>query len=363
MQNNNFIADCVKQPGYWLADTGAESIVVSSRMRLARNLRGASFPGWAGEEETRGIWRKFAEILPRLPQLHDAVALEMSDLSRVDKEVLVERRLISRELADKTAGSGLIARKDESVAIMVNEEDHLRIQCIRPGLGLRELWKLADNIDSAAERHAPYAFSKSLGYLTACPSNVGTGLRASVMLHLPGLSLVNEINPIIKGVNKIGLAVRGMWGEGSEASGNMFQISNQVTLGETEETLINRLEQIVLEISEHERNARARLMQRKDYFVLDHIGRAYGILSNARMLNSAETLDMLSALRLGIELDIVRDWDVAAINRLFMCVQPGHLQKAEGKTLGAEKRDLARARVAREMLAATKKRAGSPLEP
>jgi protein arginine kinase len=249
---------------------------------------------------------------------------------------------------------------------MVNEEDHIRMQAMSPGLNLRELWRQIDAVDSemesgfnlpessGADRRAPagYAFSPQLGYLTACPTNVGTGMRASVMLHLPGLVLMNEINSVLKAVNKIGLAVRGLWGEGSAAAGNMFQISNQMTLGETEQTIIGRLEKIVLEIAGHEKNSRERLMEQKKNQLRDHIGRAIGILTNAHLLNSKETLDMLSALRLGLETGLVGGWSRAMIDELFVLTQPGHLQKLEGKFIGAEKRDLARARLVRSRLLA-----------
>ena len=216
---------------------------------------------------------------------------------------------------------------------------------------LRDLWSRIDLIDTAIEQRATYAYSSRLGYLTACPTNVGTGMRASVMLHLPGLVLMNEISSIIKGVNKIGLAVRGLWGEGTDASGNMFQISNQTTLGEREENIIGRLEQIVLEIADHEKNARARLLQQRENRLRDHIGRAMGILTHAFMLNSRETLDLLSALRLGIDMGIVVDWPKNLLDELFLLIQPGHLQKLGGRHIGSEKRDLARARLVRERLA------------
>ena len=339
------VDELLKKPGAWMKVGAPPGVMVSSRVRLARNLEGVAFPGWAGEEESLRLWQGLRPILEALPGCAASVALEMEGLSRVDKEILIERHLISRDLAQKRRGSGLVFKDDETVVIMVNEEDHIRMQAMSPGLNLRGLWRTIDGIDTDLERQVRYAFSPRLGYLTACPTNMGTGIRASVMLHLPGLVLMNEINPIIKGVNKIGLAVRGLWGEGTDAAGNMFQISNQATLGETEDTIISRLEQIVLEVEEHEKHAKERLLQQKAISLRDHVGRAYGILTHACLLNSKETLDMLSALRLGIELDLLREWSASMIDELFLLIQPGHLQKVEGKIIGAEKRDLARARL------------------
>jgi len=345
------IDDLLKQPSAWLNIGSNTGSLVSSRVRLARNIDGRLFPDWAGEEESVHLWHDLRSVLASLSTCQLPVVLEMGELNRVDKAVLIERHLISRELAEKGAGSGLVFQHDESISIMVNEEDHLRMQAMSTGLDLIGLWETINRVDSEIESHINYAMSPQLGYLSACPTNVGTGMRASVMLHLPGLALMNEIDPIIKGVSKIGLAVRGLWGEGTEAAGNMFQLSNQTTLGEKEETIIRRIEQIVLEIAEHEKNARARLTQQKEHLLRDHVGRSYGILSQAHLLDSRETLSMLSHLRLGIDMGIVVGWDKAMIDELFLLTQPGHLQKMEGKRIGAEKRDLARARLVRRRLA------------
>lgn len=350
------VDDLVKQPGAWLEVGGNTGIMVSSRVRLARNLAREAFPGWAGEAELARIRERLGCAIDSPELLGIPLVIEIPDLSRMERDILVERHLISRDLAEKGRGSALILRRDETLAAMLNEEDHLRLQAMSPGLNLAACWKRVDALDTAIESRLEYAFSQRLGYLTACPSNVGTGMRASVMLHLPGLVLMNEVDGVIKGANKIGLAVRGMWGEGTDASGNMFQISNQTTLGEKEEDILGRLERIVLEIAGHEKNARLRLLERKAISLRDHVGRAYGILSQAQLLNSRETLDLLSALRLGIDLGLVADWSKAAIDELFILIQPGHLQKIGGKTIGAEKRDMERARLVRERLAARGRR-------
>jgi protein arginine kinase len=342
----------LKQAGAWLSMGHETGIVVSSRIRLARNISQAAFPGWAGEEECDKIWQRLQPILRGLKVLQPSLAINMTDVDELDRQILFERHLISREFAEKAKGSGIVLRMDEGLSVMVNEEDHLRLQAMKPGLDLRGTWQAIDQLDNEIEQQVPYAFSTRLGYLTACPTNVGTGMRASVMLHLPGLVLMNEINPVIKGMGKIGLAVRGLWGEGTEATGNMFQISNQITLGEKEEDIVTNIEQIVLEIIEHEKSARTRLLDKKDPIVKDHVGRAFGILSHAHILSSKEALDLLSGLRLGIDLGILKAIEGPVVDELLLLTQPGHLQKMEGKVLKTKERDRARARLVRGRLGA-----------
>lgn len=344
--------DLLAQKGAWLAEVGAgqEGIVVSSRIRLARNLEGVAFPDWAGEEECLRVDAQVVQALASLSLLSPGMVLDMSGLSLADKDFLHERHLISMELARKGRGSSLVMREDETLGVMINEEDHLRLQAMRPGFCLNELWSEIDALDSAVEGKVRYAFSETLGYLTACPTNVGTGLRASVMLHVPGLRLANEIEPIIKGIGKLGLVVRGLLGEGTEASGNMFQLSNQTTLGEPETVIVDRLTHIVAEVAQHERNARVRLMEQRQSRVRDFVCRAFGVLSHARLLGSAETLDLLSGLRLGVDLGIISGLGMPEVNRLTLYCQPGHLQKLTGRTINAQERDEIRAERVREVL-------------
>lgn len=340
--------DLIRRPGMWLKAAESNGVVVSSRIRLARNIDGVAFPGWAGEDECARVQGLLRDALTRVPSLQPGLITDMTDLALVDREFLRERHLISNELAQKSKGSGLVIREDEVLSVMVNEEDHLRLQAMRPGLQLAELWREIDALDSELERALHFAFSPTLGYLTACPTNVGTGLRASVMVHLPALRLLNEVEPMIKGLTKIGLAVRGLQGEGTEASGNMFQISNQTTLGESERGIIERLEQIATEVAEHERHGRARLMEQREAQVRDHVGRAYGILRHARVLSTSEMLDLLSGLRMGCELGMIKGLEVEAIHRLMLATQPGHLQKLEGRSINPDERDRLRARVVRQ---------------
>ena len=351
------IDELLAQSGSWLSPGSDTGIVVSSRIRLARNLQATPFPGWAGEEVREQIWNRLRPLFEELPAFKGGLMAHMAEVDELDKHILFERHLISREQSERGRGSALVASADETLAIMVNEEDHLRLQAIRPGLDLNRTWVSINHIDDEIEHKVRYAFSTRLGYLTACPTNVGTGMRASVMLHVPGLVLMNEINPIVKGMNKIGLAVRGLWGEGTEATGNMFQVSNQISLGEKEEAIIANLEQIVLEIVEHEKNARSRLLDRKDAVLRDHVGRAYGVLSNAHILSSREALDLLSGLRLGIDLGILGSMNRQVIDELLLWTQPGHLQKVVKKKLRPKDRDVARAMLVRRKLAEAEKRA------
>jgi protein arginine kinase len=327
-----------------------DRIVMSSRVRLARNLKEAAFPGWAKKPERIRVLELICPAIQSLPEMKDAFSETMDNLSTLDKQILVERHLISREHAAKSAGSGLVLNRDETLCFMVNEEDHLRMQALRPGLQLRQAWSAIDQADSFLEKRLEYAFSPELGYLTACPTNIGTGIRVSAMLHLPGLVLAEQINPIIQSVNKLGLAVRGLYGEGTEALGNVFQVSNQMTLGESESAIVERLEKVLAQIIEHEENARASLLEKKPKMVYNHIGRAYGILANAHSISSKETMNLLSLMRLGVDVGLFPGVDRSLVDELFILTQPAHLQKQHSEKLTAEERDLLRADMVRERL-------------
>jgi protein arginine kinase len=325
-------------------------IVLSSRVRLARNLKGLAFPGWAKKAERVRSLDQIRPAIESLPQMSDAFSESMDNLSVLDKNILVERHLISREHAAKNAGSGLVLNREESLCVMINEEDHLRMQALRPGLQLKQAWHAIDQIDSKLEKKLTYAFASDLGYLTACPTNLGTGIRVSAMLHLPGLVLAEQINQIIQAVNKLGLAVRGLYGEGTEALGNVFQVSNQMTLGEAETEIVERLNKVLAQIIEHEENARAMLLEKKPKSVYNHIGRAYGILANAHSISSKETMNLLSLMRLGVDLALFGDVERWLVDELFIITQPAHLQKRFSEKLSAEERDLLRADMLRERL-------------
>jgi len=327
-----------------------DRIVMSSRVRLARNLREFSFPGWAKKPERVKILDLVMPAVSALPEMADSFAEAMDNLTALDKQILVERHLISREHAAKNIGSGLVLNRTETFSVMINEEDHLRMQALRPGFQIREAWNAIDKLDSALEKKLNFAFDNELGYLTACPTNLGTGIRVSAMLHLPGLVLAEQINPIIQSVNKLGLAVRGLYGEGTEALGNVFQVSNQMTLGESETVIVERLEKVMAQIIEHEENARQTLLEKKPKVVFNHIGRAYGILANAHSISSKETMNLLSLLRLGLDMGLFPGTDRALVDELFLITQPAHLQKQVSDKLSAEERDLIRADMVRDRL-------------
>ena len=325
-------------------------IVMSSRVRLARNLKGAAFPGWAKKAERIKTLEAVRPAIESLPQMEECFSETMDNLTLLDKNILVERHLISREHAAKNAGSGLVLNRDETLCVMINEEDHLRMQALRPGLQLKQAWQTIDQADTRLEKRLDYAFTPDLGYLTACPTNLGTGIRVSAMLHLPGLVLAEQINQIIQAVNKLGLAVRGLYGEGTEALGNVFQVSNQMTLGEPEADIVERLNKVLSQIIEHEENARGTLVEKKSKTVYNHIGRAYGILANAHSISSKETMNLLSLMRLGVDMGLFTDLDRALVDELFVTTQPNHLQKRYSDKLTAEERDLLRADMLRERL-------------
>lgn len=325
-------------------------IVMSSRVRLARNVKGMAFPGWAKKAERVRILDLIRPAVEALAPMGDCFSETMDNLTLLDKNILVERHLISREHAAKNAGSGLVFNRDETLCVMINEEDHLRMQALRPGLQLKQAWQAIDAVDTKLEKKLDYAFNPEIGYLTACPTNLGTGIRVSAMLHLPGLVLGEQINQIIQAVNKLGLAVRGLYGEGTEALGNVFQVSNQMTLGESEPDIVERLNKVLSQIIEHEENARGTLLEKKAKTVYNLIGRAYGILANAHSISSKETMNLLSQMRLGVDLGIFPDLDRAMVDELFVVTQPNHLQKRFSDKLSAEERDILRADMMREQL-------------
>ncbi|MCK5528537.1 MAG: protein arginine kinase [Kiritimatiellae bacterium] len=342
-----YIDQLIESPVAWMSrrNTG---IVISSRVRLARDLKGMAFPGWAGENESLQVCTDLKNVFEKLPSFTGLSFFEMDQLADIDKQVLIERNLISSALAKKGKGSALVVAEDQHIAVMINEEDHLRLQAVKAGLHLNSIWKTIDSVDSEIESSLDFAFSPALGYLTACPSNVGTGLRASVMVHLLGMKLTGELDAALNGLSSIGLAIRGILGEGTKSFGSIFQVSNQSTLGMSEGDIIKKLDKLVRELVVHEENARARLMEQKQSYLFDHVARAFGILTHARLLSSGESIDMLSALRLGVDLGLVKNLTVSKISEIMLVTQPGHLQKEAGKVMSEEERDYLRATVVRD---------------
>lgn len=341
----------IKNPADWMKGSGPHSdVVMTSRVRLARNLRGFHFPGYSQEKQRLDLLEMTRPCVESLPEMKDGYSEDFSTLSKIRKQVLVERHLISREHAARASGCAVVVDRRQSVSIMINEEDHFRIQGIRPGLNLRSAFQLVDRVDTELEAMLPYAFDEKLGYLTACPTNLGTGMRASVMLHLPALVLTDQINQVVKAVGKIGLAVRGLYGEGTEALGNLFQISNQHTLGEKESEIIGQIERVIEGVVRSEHTARQKLKEDNLTMLRDQVGRAYAILRYACILTSKEALNLLSMLRLGADLDLIASCDRSLLDMLLLEIQPAHLQMSAARELTPEERDALRAEITRTRL-------------
>jgi protein arginine kinase len=341
----------LKTPCEWMrGECPSGRVVLSTRVRLARNIRGVAFPGWAKRADRQ---RALDQILPAvqlLVEMKDAMVETMDTFGPIEKQVLVERHLISREHAARGLGSGVAINSAQTLSVMINEEDHMRMQSLRGGLQLKEAWKLMDKVDTELESKLDYAFSPKLGYLTACPTNVGTGLRGSAMLHLPGLVIAEQMGQIVQAVTKLNLNVRGLYGEGTETHGNLFQLSNQTTIGERETDILERLNKVIHQIVEHEQNARKVLLEKRGRLVADQVGRAYGILTNCQIISSKEALNLLSLILLGIDLGLYGSADFALVDEMFVISQPAHLQKMIDQKLTAEQRDMYRADLVRERL-------------
>ncbi len=332
-------------------DDAGHGVVISSRIRLARNLHGVAFPDWAGGRERQTLFTRLCHLLTEEPLLEQPTAILVDDLDGVERSLLQERHLISAELAAGGIGAGVVHDRQAGLSVMINEEDHLRLQVLYPGLDLQRAWAALDRLDSGLERHLVYAFSPALGYLTACPSNVGTGMRASVMLHLAGLRLWDEAEPVVRGLNRTGFAVRGAFGEGSEAFGGLYQISNQVTLGLSEADTLGRLEDMVRTLVRLEHHARQRLWEQAGLRLKDHVGRVFGVLQHAQLMSAGEGMDIISGLILGLEYDRVKGIGEDRLAAALRRIQPGHLQQEAGRVLSsAPERDAFRADFIRRFL-------------
>ncbi|UCG17824.1 MAG: protein arginine kinase [Phycisphaerales bacterium] len=341
-----------RRTGAWLSNVGPMSdVVISSRIRLARNLKGFPFLSKTSETERREIYRTFSDRIGETELGNNCVFLDMSESPPLDRELLVERHLISRQHADGEGCRGVAVSPGEERALMINEEDHLRIQVLTSGLQLEALWKEIDRVDNLIEEGVEYAFDPRLGYLTACPTNVGTGIRVSVMLHLPALKLTQEIDRVLRATRDMRLAVRGLYGEGTEAIGDFFQVSNQTTLGKSEEEIVREFtHDIIPQIVEYELRARDTLASERAYQLDDKVWRAVGILGNARSMSTEESLLLLSHVRMGINMGRYKSVDLNVLNELFLQTQPAHLQKLHGSTLDGESRRILRAEYFRRRL-------------
>ena len=335
----------------WLNARGPHSeIVISSRVRLARNIEKIPFPHRATMSQRYRVLEKMREVSQYIGTLKDALFVEMDGLALLDKQFLLERHLISQEHIAASKGKALVITDDEIVSMMINEEDHIRLQVLVPGFDLENSWNLIDKLDNELSKKISFAFLYDLGYLTSCTTNIGTALRASCMLHLPALVLTKRINKILELLAKLSFATRGLFGEGTQALGNLFQISNQISLGVSEQELMGNLAGVVKQVKEQEEHARQTLFKKNRYTVEDNVWRAWGILKNARLITTKETLSHLSMLFLGLDLGIIKDIKREEMNNLFITIQPAHLQKMEGKALKEEERDYIRANLLRNSL-------------
>jgi protein arginine kinase len=353
---SNELDELLTKTSEWLRGVGPSSeIVVSSRIRLARNLEKFPFATRATEVSQAEVLRLAQEGLRQAPSLRKALSLELDKLDEVNRQFLVERHLISREHAGQPEHRGVVIGAGEVISVMVNEEDHLRIQVMQSGLNLREAWTLIDTLDDELSESLPFAYSSDWGYLTCCLTNAGTGLRASVMVHLPALVITKQINKVLHAITKLGLTARGLYGEGTEALGNFFQMSNQVSRGRSEEEIVENIERILKQVIGHEQAAREQLVTNNRLQLEDRIWRAYGVLRHAQTISSNETLDLLSAVRLGVDLGLMaskngKAIDRPTVNEVLILSQPAHLQKLEGGRLSAQERDVKRATLIRERL-------------
>lgn len=335
----------------WMAGGGKHSdIVMTTRIRLARNIKGYRFPIAATGEEIHQVDQLVAGVLLDEEHSKDYAYIRMTDLTRLDRQVLVEKHLISPQLANPNRQGAVVLSEDEMVSIMVNEEDHIRIQCIFPGLQLTEALTQANIVDDVLEKSLAYAFDEQFGYLTSCPSNTGTGMRASIMMHLPALTMTKQIKKIISAISRLGFVVRGSYGEGSKALGNIYQVSNQVTLGKTEEDILEELQGVTRRLIDYERRARKHLLEKSRTALEDRIYRSLGTLVYARLLQSEEAARCLSDVRLGIDLGIIQDVDVSILNELMIFMQSGFLQQYANTSLTQEERDIFRAKLCRERM-------------
>ena len=331
--------------GEWLRGSGPDSdIVVSTRIRLARNVAEFPFIRRCTGLDRDAIAQLLRERTAHMPEWQDQVSyIDVNALDDLDRQFLVERQLISREHADADGARGVLLDANEQFSLMINEEDHLRIQVICSGLDLQAAWSRVDHLDDLIEEHVTYAFHPRLGYLTACPTNVGTGLRVSVMLHLPALVLTRQIEKVFRSLQKINLAVRGLYGEGSQAMGDFYQISNQITLGKSEAELMAQVGDVTPMMIDYERKARQFLIQEGRREIHDRVSRAYGVLCTAQTISSEETMQLLSSVRMGINLGLIEDVEIPTVNKLFIHTQPAHLQKLRGRELDTADRNIERA--------------------
>ncbi len=345
------INDFITKESEWLKGEGPESnIAISTRVRLARNIKGHLFFNRASAEEREKTLNTVFAAMKKNKYLNKSLFLKIKDTSPLDRQFLVERHLMSKEHAQDVAQKGLVVEDKEIVSAMVNEEDHLRLQVMQSGFNVMEAWRIVDEIDTGLGQNITFEYSNKFGYLTSCPTNTGTGLRASVMLHLSALAMTGQIERVYEAISKVGLTMRGFYGEGTDSLGDFFQISNQVGLGHSEMDILDNLQRIISKIITKEEVTRRELFKKKEKEIADGIYRSYGTLKSARIITSSEAVKLLSAVRLGIDSGFIKDLDIVKVNEILLLTQPAHLQKIAGETLGPYERDIKRAELVRRQL-------------
>ncbi|MHC4552464.1 MAG: protein arginine kinase [Planctomycetota bacterium] len=345
--------DLCKYPSSWFAGGSdiLSEVVISSRIRLARNVAGYEFLPCLSPNRQRELQDKLKEIMLSLELGEKVYYFDIDHASKVERNLLTERHLISQRHATGNGPRGVVIAEDEAFTAMINEEDHLRIQVYAAGLQLHACWQRINRIDDAIEQKLDYAFDAKLGYLTACPTNLGTGIRVSVMLHLPALKMTGQIEKFVAAARDCNLVIRGLFGEGTDATGDFFQLSNQVTLGVSEQQIVDTFtDDIVPKIIDYEAQARKTLLEKRPHALDDKIQRAIGVLRSAYLISSQEALFLLSNVRLGINLGRIKDIQLSTVNELFMLTQPAHLQLRAGKMLDPDQRDSLRAEIIRKTL-------------
>lgn len=345
------IDDLVQRKSEWLKGEGPKSnIAISTRLRIARNIQGHLFFDRANEKEREHTLETIVSAVKKSKFLKNALFIKIRDITEIDRYFLVERHLMSREHMQATASKGLVVEEKEVISAMLNEEDHIRLQVLQSGFNVMDAWRILEEVENDLNRYLDFDYSDKFGYLTSCPTNTGTGLRASVMLHLTALVMTGQIDNVLEAISKLGLTMRGFYGEGTEALGDFFQISNQVALGHSEMDILNNLEKIINKIITREETVRRELIKKRKQEISDRIYRSYGTLKSARIITSNETIKLLSAIRLGVDLGMIKDIDIVKLNEVLLVTQPAHLQKINGRGITPYERDVKRADLIREKL-------------
>lgn len=354
------LEDLLQNRCQWLSGSGPKSnIAISTRVRVARNLSGHIYFNWADEDQREKTLAEIVKAVKKSSYLKGAYFIRIKDVSSLERQFLIERHLMSPDHAREAASKALIVGDREIVSVMLNEEDHIRLQVLQSGFNVMEAWRMADEVDTELGKITPFDYSNKFGFLTACPTNTGTGLRVSVMLHLSALAMTGQIENVYDAISKVGMTIRGFYGEGTKALGDFFQISNQLALGHSEMDILDNLERVISKIIIREEFTREELLKRKKEEIADRVFRSFGTLNSARIITFNETIKLLSTVRLGLDLGLLKeDIDINKINEILLVSQPAHLQKVTHHEIAPYDRDIKRADLIREKLIGGEKDAG-----